>query len=109
MPLFPLEGKQARSTLRRVQAHETGPQMAACKPARALRAARKTRHGAPKPGAGLACKFSCRRHGFRGAHGCKLLRLHRTSRCGREFAPPLLVEQVSRSADISRLQLLPRR
>ena len=60
-----------------------------------------------KPGAGLACKFSCRRHGFRGAHGCKVLRLHRTSRCGREFAPPLLVEQVSRSADISRLQLLP--
>ena len=65
------------------------------------RATRKTRHGAPKPGAGLACKFSCRRHGFRGAHGCKVLRLHRTSRCGREFAPPPLVEQVSRSADIS--------
>ena len=59
-PIFPMgEEERARLTVRRVQSHETGLQMAACKPARALTRSQKnppwsSKNRAPDSPANLA-------------------------------------------------------
>ena len=51
MPIFPCgEEERARLTVRRVQSHETGLQMAACKPARALTRSQKNPPWSSKTG-----------------------------------------------------------